>query len=85
MDQLLKMFGVAAPIVVVLVVLALFILPQAVRILREYERGVIFRLGKLIGAKGPGMVSSKSLMPKTRLRSAEAKTPKLETCMSPQS
>ena len=56
MDQLLKMFGVAAPIVVVLVVLALFILPQAVRILREYERGVIFRLGKLIGAKGPGMV-----------------------------
>ena len=26
------------------------------RILREYERGVIFRLGKLIGAKGPGLV-----------------------------
>jgi regulator of protease activity HflC (stomatin/prohibitin superfamily) len=29
-------------------------LPQAMRILREYERGVIFRLGKLQGAKGPG-------------------------------
>src|ERR1700743_660742 len=38
------------------VILAIFILPQAVRILREYERGVIFRLGKLQGAKGPGMI-----------------------------
>src|SRR5260370_42687575 len=26
------------------------------RILREYERGVIFRLGKLLGAKGPGLI-----------------------------
>ena len=31
-------------------------LPQIVRILREYERGVIFRLGKLLGAKGPGLI-----------------------------
>jgi regulator of protease activity HflC (stomatin/prohibitin superfamily) len=38
---------------VVIVILAIFILPQAIRILREYERGVIFRLGKLQGAKGP--------------------------------
>src|SRR2546421_11601541 len=36
--------------------LALILLPSAVRILREYERGVIFRLGKLVGAKGPGVV-----------------------------
>jgi regulator of protease activity HflC (stomatin/prohibitin superfamily) len=38
--------------------LFLLLLPQAVRILREYERGVIFRLGKLhrLGAKGPGLV-----------------------------
>ena len=36
--------------------LALIVLPQAIRILREYERGVIFRLGKLLGAKGPGMI-----------------------------
>jgi len=27
-----------------------------IRVLREYERGVIFRLGKLIGAKGPGLI-----------------------------
>ena len=32
--------------------LTLIVLPQAIRILREYERGVIFRLGKLLGAKG---------------------------------
>src|ERR1700737_667250 len=35
---------------------AVIILPQMVRILREYERGVIFRLGKLLGAKGPGLI-----------------------------
>ena len=39
----------------VFIVLAI-VLPSAVRVLREYERGVIFRLGKLIGAKGPGLV-----------------------------
>ena len=39
-----------------LIFLALIILPSAVRILREYERGVVFRLGKLLGAKGPGIV-----------------------------
>lgn len=36
--------------------LALIILSNAIRILREYERGVIFRLGRLIGAKGPGII-----------------------------
>ncbi|MCF7669605.1 MAG: SPFH domain-containing protein [Verrucomicrobia bacterium] len=40
------------PIVVILA----FVLPSVIRILREYERGVIFRLGKLIGQKGPGLV-----------------------------
>jgi regulator of protease activity HflC (stomatin/prohibitin superfamily) len=41
-----------------LVILAAILLPQAIRILREYERGVIFRLGKLHkrGAKGPGLI-----------------------------
>jgi regulator of protease activity HflC (stomatin/prohibitin superfamily) len=39
-----------------LIILAVIILPQALRILREYERGVIFRLGKLLGAKGPGLI-----------------------------
>jgi regulator of protease activity HflC (stomatin/prohibitin superfamily) len=56
LTSLLKIFGVSAPIVIVIVILGIFILPQSVRILREYERGVIFRLGKLQGAKGPGII-----------------------------
>src|ERR1700760_3653175 len=39
-----------------IVLLVVVILPQMVRILREYERGVIFRLGKLLGIKGPGLI-----------------------------
>jgi regulator of protease activity HflC (stomatin/prohibitin superfamily) len=38
------------------ILLAMIIFPQAARILREYERGVIFRLGKLSGTKGPGLI-----------------------------
>jgi regulator of protease activity HflC (stomatin/prohibitin superfamily) len=44
------------PAIVVVIILVTLILPQAIRILREYERGVIFRLGKLLGAKGPGLI-----------------------------
>ena len=36
--------------------LPVIILPQMIRILREYERAVIFRLGKLLGTKGPGLI-----------------------------
>src|SRR6266571_7557475 len=42
--------------IIPIVVLGSIILPQAIRILREYERGVIFRLGKLLGVKGPGLI-----------------------------
>jgi len=42
-------------LVMVLAVLGL-ILASAVRVLKEYERGVIFRLGRLIGGKGPGLI-----------------------------
>jgi len=43
------------PIIIGVVVLAaLIIIPMAVKIVAEYERGVIFRLGRLVGAKGPG-------------------------------
>jgi regulator of protease activity HflC (stomatin/prohibitin superfamily) len=38
----------------IIVLAALIILPMAVKIVAEYERGVIFRLGRLVGAKGPG-------------------------------
>jgi regulator of protease activity HflC (stomatin/prohibitin superfamily) len=38
------------------VILAIIVFPQMIRILREYERGVIFRWGRLLGAKGPGLI-----------------------------
>jgi len=41
---------------IVIIVIGLFILANAIRVLREYERGVIFRLGRLIRAKGPGLI-----------------------------
>jgi len=44
---------VALSIVILFVV---FILANSLRVLREYERGVIFRLGRLIGEKGPGLI-----------------------------
>jgi regulator of protease activity HflC (stomatin/prohibitin superfamily) len=39
-----------------LVIFVLILAASAIKILREYERGVIFRLGRLIGAKGPGII-----------------------------
>lgn len=39
----------------IVIVLVLTILSSAIKVVREYERGVIFRLGRLIGAKGPGL------------------------------
>ena len=56
MEQILQLVMRLGAGAVVLVVLAAVILPQMIRILREYERGVIFRLGKLQGAKGPGLI-----------------------------
>ena len=57
MGELLNAVAVSlGPAAAILVVLAVFVLPLAVRILREYERGVIFRLGKLQDAKGPGLI-----------------------------
>ena len=41
---------------ITVVVVAFFILVNAIRILKEYERGVIFRLGRVIGVKGPGLI-----------------------------
>ena len=40
----------------IIIIFIVIILSSAIRILREYERGVIFRLGRLIGAKGPGLI-----------------------------
>ncbi|MGD9061783.1 MAG: SPFH domain-containing protein, partial [Desulfobacterales bacterium] len=41
---------------IAILVLVIFFLSAALRILNEYERGVIFRLGRVIAAKGPGLI-----------------------------
>jgi len=40
----------------IIIIFIVIVLASAIRILREYERGVVFRLGRLIGAKGPGLM-----------------------------
>lgn len=45
-----------SPIIIGVIVLVLvIILPMTIKIVTEYERGVIFRLGRLVGARGPGL------------------------------
>ena len=46
----MSMFGVLA------IVLLIFFLSAAIKVLREYERGVVFRLGRVINTKGPGLI-----------------------------
>jgi len=41
---------------IVLIIFVLFILVNTIKILREYERGVIFRLGRYAGTRGPGLI-----------------------------
>src|SRR5262245_41886407 len=48
----MEMLVVTVPALIIL----LIFLSSAIKILREYERGVSFRLGRLIGAKGPGII-----------------------------
>src|SRR3989440_2770719 len=48
--------AVAIGVLVVVVFFVLIFLGASVRVLREYERGVIFRLGRLIAQKGPGLI-----------------------------
>jgi len=45
-----------SPAIFFLIVFLIIIASASIKILREYERGVIFRLGRLIGAKGPGVI-----------------------------
>ena len=53
-------------------VLIIFFLASAIKVLREYERGVIFRLGRLIKTKGPGLIMLIPVIEKTA--SGEAST-----------
>lgn len=49
------MFGFGAPFLTFLII-ALAAIISGIKILKEYERGVVFRLGRMVGARGPGMV-----------------------------
>jgi len=42
--------------IIAAVILLMFFLASAIRILNEYERGVVFRLGRVIASKGPGLI-----------------------------
>ena len=42
--------------IIVIIFMGLILLGNMIRVLKEYERGVVFRLGRLIGAKGPGLI-----------------------------
>jgi regulator of protease activity HflC (stomatin/prohibitin superfamily) len=48
--------GGISPGIFFLVIFLVIVASAAIKILREYERGVVFRLGRLIGAKGPGLI-----------------------------
>jgi len=56
MTDLISDVAKLAPGILMLIAAIGVFFSQAVRVLREYERGVIFRLGKLLGAKGPGLI-----------------------------
>ncbi|MGZ4186674.1 MAG: SPFH domain-containing protein, partial [Solirubrobacteraceae bacterium] len=53
-------------ILIAVAVVALLVLLGAIRIVREYERVVVFRLGRLRGARGPGLVLIIPLLERTR-------------------
>ena len=48
------MFGLGVPLTVVILIVVAII--SGVKILKEYERAVVFRLGRMVGSRGPGMV-----------------------------
>ena len=51
LSSLTELVGTAITIIIVLVIIA-----YSIRVIREYQRAVVFRLGRLLGAKGPGLI-----------------------------
>src|SRR3989337_1376876 len=41
---------------ILIAVLAVYVIASSIRILNEYERGVVFRLGRMVGVRGPGLI-----------------------------
>lgn len=68
-------------IIVIVAVLLLTFIRAAIRVVQEYERGVIFRLGRVVGAKGPGLFFIIPLIDRMRivdLRTVTLDVPKQE-------
>jgi len=55
MEGLIEIITGLGSLALVLIVVLVALLGSAIKIVQEYERGVIFRLGRLVGAKGPGL------------------------------
>ncbi|MBL7032519.1 MAG: slipin family protein [Candidatus Delongbacteria bacterium] len=50
------LYFITHPGTILVAIIVLFLLASAIRVLREYERAVVFRLGRLINVKGPGLI-----------------------------
>src|SRR5881275_1550513 len=53
--HLFDLLAGVGPVLIVLILAGGLFFMNAVRVVQEYERGVIFRLGRLVGARGPGL------------------------------
>lgn len=51
LSSVTELAGIAITLIIVLVIIA-----YSIRVIREYQRAVVFRLGRLLGAKGPGLI-----------------------------
>jgi regulator of protease activity HflC (stomatin/prohibitin superfamily) len=56
MEVIMQIFGPSLISFIFITFLIFYFLSSAIKILREYERGVVFRLGRIIPVKGPGLV-----------------------------
>jgi regulator of protease activity HflC (stomatin/prohibitin superfamily) len=56
MGALVDIFESLGPVVIVAVLFVGLVLFSAVKVVQEYERGVVFRLGRLLGPRGPGLI-----------------------------
>jgi regulator of protease activity HflC (stomatin/prohibitin superfamily) len=73
--------GLFMPVIVIILIVLIFLLFASMRVVQEYERGVIFTLGRLVGAKGPGLfliVPFISRMIKVDLRTVTLNVPPQE-------
>jgi len=54
--MMFQLFPMSLSGIILVILLLVYFLSAAIKILREYERGVVFRLGRVIPVKGPGLV-----------------------------